>query len=126
MKAQNFRDDIPSILIDIFKDHCVLMFNLTTMQAASENFRYPNLVGEPLRLELNFTFLLNTLLNSLYWGNERLWLQLTKMVLLQKYLNWIMCLSGNLLTVSHYSSIGTVIFFPLTMFRLLKMTLLPF
>ena len=26
------------------------------MQDASENFHYPDLVGEPLRLELNFTF----------------------------------------------------------------------
>ena len=28
------------------------------MQDATENFHYPNLVGEPMRLELNFTFLL--------------------------------------------------------------------
>ena len=26
------------------------------MQNATENCQYPNLVGEPLRLELNFTF----------------------------------------------------------------------
>ena len=55
MKAMNFQDDIPSIPIDDFKDHFVLVFDLTSMQDATENCRYPDLVGEPLRLELNFT-----------------------------------------------------------------------
>ena len=32
------------------------MFDLTSMQDATENCQYPELVGEPLRLELNFTF----------------------------------------------------------------------
>ena len=32
------------------------MFDLTSMQGADENYHYPELVGEPLRLELNFTF----------------------------------------------------------------------
>ena len=54
MKARNFQDDIPSILIDDFKDHYVLVFDLTSMQDATENCHYPELVGEPLRLELNF------------------------------------------------------------------------
>ena len=56
MKATNFQDDIPSIPIDNFKDHYVLVFDLTSMQDAIENCYYPELVGEPLRLELNFTF----------------------------------------------------------------------
>ena len=56
MKAMNFQDDIPSIPIDNFKDHYVLVFDLTSMQDATENCQYPELVGEPLRLELNFTF----------------------------------------------------------------------
>ena len=55
MKAMNFQDDIPSIPIDDFKDHYVLVFDLTSMQEATENCHYPELVGEPLRLELNFT-----------------------------------------------------------------------
>ena len=46
---------IPSIPIDEFKDHYVLVFDLTSMQDATENCHYPELVGEPLRLELNFT-----------------------------------------------------------------------
>ena len=56
MKAMNFQDDIPSIPIDNFKDHYVLVFDLTSMQDAIKNCHYPGLVGEPLRLELNFSF----------------------------------------------------------------------
>ena len=55
MEAMNFRDDIPSITIDDFKHHYVLVFDLTSMQDAIENCHYPELVGEPLRLELDFT-----------------------------------------------------------------------
>ena len=54
MKAMNFQDDIPSIPIDDFNDHFVLVFDLTSMQDATENFHYPELLGEPLRLELSF------------------------------------------------------------------------
>ena len=56
MKAMNFQDDVPSIPIDNFKNHYVLVFDLTSMQDATENRHYPELVGEQLRLELNFTF----------------------------------------------------------------------
>ena len=55
MKAMNFQDDIPSIPIDDFKDHYVLLFDLTSMQNATENFHYLDPVGEPLTLELIFT-----------------------------------------------------------------------
>ena len=55
MKAINFQDDIPLIPVDNFKDHYVLVVDLTSMQDATENCHYQKLVGEPLRLELNFT-----------------------------------------------------------------------
>ena len=55
MKAMNFQDDIPSVPIDGFNDHYVLVFDLILMQDATENCHYPEFVGEPLRLELNFT-----------------------------------------------------------------------
>ena len=51
----NFQDDIRSIPIDDFKDHFVLVFDVTSMQDATENCHYFELVGEPLRLELIFT-----------------------------------------------------------------------
>ena len=55
MKAMNFQDHIRSTPIDDSKDHYVLVFDLPSMQDATENCHYPELVGEPLRLELNFT-----------------------------------------------------------------------
>ena len=56
IKAMNFQDDVPSIQIDNFKDHYVLVFDLTSLQDVSDNCQYPDLVREPLRLEPNFTF----------------------------------------------------------------------
>ena len=55
MKAVNLQGDTPSIPIDDFKDHYVLVFDLTSMQDATENCHYPELIAEPLRLELKFT-----------------------------------------------------------------------
>ena len=56
MKAMSFQDNITSIPIDSFKDRYVLVFDLTSMQDPTENFHYPELVGEPLRLDRFFTF----------------------------------------------------------------------
>ena len=52
----NFQDDISSIPTDNFKYQYVLVFDLSSMQDATQNCHYPELVGKPLRLELNFTF----------------------------------------------------------------------
>ena len=71
MKAMNFQDDIPSILNDNFKDHLVLAFDLTSMQDATENCHYPELVGEPLRLELNFTFPLEHVTELIVLGERK-------------------------------------------------------
>ena len=70
MKAMNFQDDIPSIPIDNFKNHYVLVFDLTSMQDATENCHYPELVGEPLRLELNFTFPLEHVTDFIVLGKR--------------------------------------------------------
>ena len=56
MKAMNFRDDIPSIPIDNFEHHYLRVFGLTSKQDAAGNCHFPELVGEPMRLELSFTF----------------------------------------------------------------------
>ena len=84
MKTMNFQDYIPSIPIGNFEEHYVLMFNLTSMQDATENCHYPELVGEPLRMELNFTFPLEhvTEVNMLR-EHECFRLQLTNLVLLE-------------------------------------------
>ena len=56
MKAMNFQDYFPLRSIDTFKEHSVLLFDWTSMQDATEICHYPELVGEPLKLELNFIF----------------------------------------------------------------------
>ena len=70
MKAKNFEDDIPSIPIDNFKDHYVLVFHLTSMQDATENYHHREVVGEPLRLELNFTFPLEHVTDFIVLGER--------------------------------------------------------
>ena len=70
MKAMTFHGDIPSIPIGNFKDHYVLVFDLTPMQDALENCHYPELVGEPLRLELNFIFFLEHVTELIVLGKR--------------------------------------------------------
>ena len=70
MKAMNSQDDIPSIPIVDFKDHYVLVFDLTLMQDATENCQYLEFVGEPLRLELNFTQPLKNLTELIVLGER--------------------------------------------------------
>ena len=55
MKSKNFRDDVASIAVDKLKDHFVLVIDLTSLQVATEHCHYPELIGEPLRLELYFS-----------------------------------------------------------------------
>ena len=70
MKAMNFQDDIPTIPIDNFQDHYVLVFDLTSIQAATEHCHYPELVGEPLRLELNFNTALEHITEVIVLGER--------------------------------------------------------
>ena len=55
LKAMNFQDDIPSVPVDNFKDHYIPVFDLTSMQDATEHYHYPKIIGGPLRLELYFS-----------------------------------------------------------------------
>ena len=70
MKGRNFQDDISSILIDNLKDYYILVFDLTSMHGAAENCHYPELVGEPLRLGLNFTSSPEHLTELIPWGEQ--------------------------------------------------------
>ena len=70
MQAMIFQDDIHSIPIDNSKDHYVLVFDLTPMHDATENCHYQELVGEPLRLELNFTFPLEHVTELIVLGEQ--------------------------------------------------------
>ena len=89
MKAMNFQDHNPSIPIDDFKDHSVPVFYLTSMQDATENCHYLELVGKPLRLELNFTLLLEKVTEPTVLLNECCRLQLKSLVFLKR-----MCKNG--------------------------------
>ena len=67
-----FQVNIPSIPFDNFKEHYVLLvFDLASMQDGTESYFYPELVGEPLRLELNFTYPLEHVTELIVLG-ERL------------------------------------------------------
>ena len=56
MEVTNFQDDIPSIPLQNFEDNYVPVFDLTSMEDATENYHYTELVEEPQRLGLTFTF----------------------------------------------------------------------
>ena len=70
MKAITFQDDISSNRIDNFKNHYVLVFDLTSMQVFSEDCHQPEFVGEPLKLELNFTFSLEHVTEFIVLGER--------------------------------------------------------
>ena len=70
MKPMNFQDDIPSIPVDNFKDHYVLVFDLTSMQDASELCHYPELIGETLRLEIYFSSPIEKVTNFFVLGER--------------------------------------------------------
>ena len=77
MKAMKIQDDIPSISVDNIGNHYVLMLGLTSMEVATKNCHHSGLVGKPLRREVTLFMLWKMLLNSLFWENECLWMQLT-------------------------------------------------
>ena len=70
MEAMNFQDDIPSIPVDNFKDHYVLVVDLTSMQDATEHCHYPEIIGEPLRLELYFSSPLENVTEVIFLGER--------------------------------------------------------
>ena len=82
MKAMNFQDDIPSLPYDNFKDHFVLVFDLTSMQDATEKCHYPELVREPLRL--NFTFPLEHVTELIVLGEQMSSVAVDKFVVVGK------------------------------------------
>ena len=67
MKALNFQDDVPSSSIDDVKNHYVLVFESTSLQNATENRQYPELVGVPLIQELSFAICLEYVTLLIHW-----------------------------------------------------------
>ena len=70
MVAMSYQDDIPSVPFEDFRDHYVLVFDLTSMQDAAEHCHYPELIGEPLRLQLDFKEALSQVTEVLVLGER--------------------------------------------------------
>ena len=54
MKAMNINEEIPALPNNLFQNHYVLVFDLTSLQDAGENIHYPEISGESIRLEKFF------------------------------------------------------------------------
>ena len=127
MKAMNFQDDIHSIPIEGFKNNYVLVYDLTIVHDAPENCHYPELAAESLRLELNFFYPPEQVTELIVLGERMSSVAPDKFgVVGKKYLQRIKFLSSNSSTVSHYSSICTVVLLPVIMFQFLTLTFLHF
>ena len=108
----NFGDDLATIPIDNSENHYVLMFDLTPMQDATENSHYPELVGESMTLELNFSFPLEHFSELVVLGERMYRVAVDKFCVVGKNLKWIVFFSSKEPTVSHNSIIGTVVLLP--------------
>ena len=84
VNAMSFQDDIPSIPIDDFKDHYLPVFLLTSMQDATGNCPYSELIWEPLRLVLKFTFPLQQISELVVLGEQMSSVAVDKFGVLEK------------------------------------------
>ena len=71
MKAMQFNEDFSAFLMEDFKNHYILIFDLTSLQDAAEQLHYSELSGENLRLEMFFQFPLEKVTEAIVLG-ERL------------------------------------------------------
>ena len=67
-KSMSYQDKIPSIPDDNFKHHYVLVFDLTSRQDATEHCHHPEIIGEPLRMELYFSLSLENVTEVFAFG----------------------------------------------------------
>ena len=70
MKAMNFNEDIPALPLQVFQDHYILVFDLTSLQDAGECVHYPELTGESIRLELFFEYPLENVTEIIVLGER--------------------------------------------------------
>ena len=80
----NFQDDIHSIPIDKFKKDYEVVFDLTSLQDATENVHNPELAGEPMRMELIFTLPLEHVAELIDMVERMFFLTLTSLDLFEK------------------------------------------
>ena len=50
----NFNEEIPALPNNLFQNHYVLVFDLTSLQDAGEKIHHPELSGESIRIEIFF------------------------------------------------------------------------
>ena len=124
-KATHFRDDILSKPIENFKDHYVLVFDVISIKDATKSCHYPELVGEPLRLELNFTDPLERDTELIVLGERKSSVAVDKFGVAEKIFKKDNVSLQKKSSVSSFSSIGTLVFLHLTMFQFFPMRPLP-
>ena len=56
IKAMQFNEDFPALLIEDFRNHYILVLDLTSRQDAAERLHYQEFSGESLQLEMFFQF----------------------------------------------------------------------
>ena len=100
------------------------MFDLISMKDATENYHYRELIGEPLRLELNFIIRLEHVKELIVLGERMCLVAVDKVGVVGKTSKTLF-LSSKWAIVFDYSPVGTVVLFPLIMLQLLIMTILP-
>ena len=71
MKAMQLNEDFPTLPMEDFQNHFILVFDLTSLQDAAEQLHYPELSGVSLRLERFFQFPLEQVTEVIVLG-ERL------------------------------------------------------
>ena len=70
MKAMQFNEDYPSLPMEDFQNHYILVFDVTSLQDAAEQLHYPELSGESLRLEMFSQFLLDQVTQVIVLGKD--------------------------------------------------------
>ena len=70
MKAMQFNEDFPALPMEDFQNHYILVFDLTSLQDATEHLHYPELSVESLRLEMFFQFPLEQVTEVIVLGES--------------------------------------------------------
>ena len=79
MKTMQFNEDFPALPLEDFKNHYTLVFDLTSLQDASEHLHYPELSGENLGLEMFFQFSLEQVTEVIDLGERLSNIQIDKL-----------------------------------------------
>ena len=70
MKAMNFNEEIPALPNDLFQNHYVLVFDLTSLQDARKNIHYPEFSSESILLEMFFDRPLRNVTETIVLGER--------------------------------------------------------